>query len=83
MWKGEIMMQRQCAWCLRLMDSIGEPISSIPVPKMYEASHGICRVCGNLWLEAVLQDTEKQAVVQPVPVEVDTRGICQEKNTPL
>ncbi len=77
------MMQRQCAWCLRLMDSTGEPISSIPAPKMYEASHGICRVCCNLWLEAVLQDTEKQAVVQPVPVEVDTRGFCQGKRPPL
>ena len=63
-------MQRQCAWCLRLMDSIGEPISPIPVPKIYKASHGICRICGNLWLEQALQDTEpQQAVTRPLVLD--------------
>ncbi len=46
-------MVRQCAWCLRLIDSMGERTSLLPVPKMYEATHGICQVCGLLWLEAV------------------------------
>ena len=58
-------MQRQCAWCLRLMDSIGKPISSIPVPKIYKASHGMCKTCGDRWLEQALQDTEPQAVTRP------------------
>lgn len=46
-------MVRQCAWCLRLMNSRGEPTSALPLPKIYEASHGICKVCGILWLEAI------------------------------
>ena len=45
-------MVRQCAWCLRLINSVGERTSTLPVPKMYEASHGICQVCALLWLEA-------------------------------
>lgn len=69
--EGRIIVQRQCAWCLRLMNTTGERITSLPVPKIYEASHGMCRVCGILWLEQVLQDTEKQAAVQPLPVETD------------
>ena len=47
-------MMRQCAWCLRLMDSGGMRISSMPVPKIYAASHGMCQVCGALWLEDAL-----------------------------
>ena len=47
-------MVRQCAWCLRLMDSDGVRISSMPVPKIYSASHGMCQVCGALWLEDIL-----------------------------
>lgn len=47
-------MVRQCAWCLRLIDSAGERISQAPLPKLYEASHGICGVCGTLWMEQVL-----------------------------
>lgn len=62
-------MQRQCAWCLRLMDSIGEPISAIPVPKIYRASHGMCKACGNLWLEQVLQDTQPQSVARPLALD--------------
>jgi hypothetical protein len=59
-------MQRQCAWCLRLMDSIGEPISSIPVPKIHKASHGMCKTCGNLWLEQALQDKQSQIATSPL-----------------
>ena len=62
-------MQRQCAWCLRLMDSIGEPISSIPVPKTYTASHGMCKTCGNLWLEQALQDTQSQIATRPLVLD--------------
>ncbi len=62
-------MQRQCAWCLRLMDSIGEPISAIPVPKIYKASHGMCKICGNLWLEQALRDTQTQTVARPLALD--------------
>ncbi len=62
-------MQKQCAWCLRLMDSIGEPVSSIPVPKIRKASHGICKICGDLWLEKALQDTQPQAVTRPLVLD--------------
>ena len=33
--------------------SHGEHISPVPVPKIYEASHGMCQTCGNSWLAAV------------------------------
>lgn len=46
-------MVRQCAWCLRLIDEVGERTSAFPLPKIYEATHGICKVCGISWLEAV------------------------------
>ena len=64
-------MLRQCAWCLRLKDRVGEPTSSLPVAKIYEASHAICKACGNLWLEHVFPDTEKQAALQPLPIKAD------------
>ncbi len=51
--KGSENLVRQCAWCLRLMNSRGERTSALPVAKIYEATHGICRVCGILWLETV------------------------------
>jgi hypothetical protein len=47
-------MLRQCAWCLRLIDQVGERLSAQPLPKLYEASHGMCGVCGALWMEQVL-----------------------------
>jgi hypothetical protein len=37
------------------MDSGGVRISSLPVPKIYAASHGMCQVGGALWLEKVLE----------------------------
>ena len=46
-------MIRQCAWCLRLINNVGERTSVLPVPKIYEATHGICQICGTSWLEAV------------------------------
>ena len=44
-------MKRQCAWCLRLMNSAGEHLSPQPLPKLYDATHGICGVCGTRWME--------------------------------
>ena len=46
-------MLRQCAWCLRLIDLVGKRLSTQPLPKLYEASHGMCSVCGTLWMEQV------------------------------
>ncbi len=46
-------MVRQCAWCLRLINEVGERTSAFPIPKIYEATHGICKICGTSWLEAV------------------------------
>jgi hypothetical protein len=51
------------------MDSIGEPISSVPVPKIYKASHGMCKSCGDLWLEQALQDTQPQEVTRPLALD--------------
>lgn len=59
-------MTRQCAWCLRLMNQQGERISLQPVPKMYEATHGMCRVCGFIWLEHALHETGEQPALVPV-----------------
>jgi len=47
-------MVRQCAWCLRLIDDVGERVSPSPLPKLYEASHGMCGICGTRWMEQVL-----------------------------
>ncbi len=44
-------MKRQCAWCLRLMNNAGEHILPAPLPKLYDATHGICGVCGMRWIE--------------------------------
>lgn len=54
-------MQRQCAWCLCFMDHLGEPVSA-PQPKRYEVSHGMCSVCGSLWLEQVINSSDECVV---------------------
>lgn len=54
-------MIRQCAWCLRLIDGAGARISQQPLPKLYEASHGICSVCGWLWMDQVAGAAEPYA----------------------
>ncbi|QBD79706.1 hypothetical protein EPA93_28505 [Ktedonosporobacter rubrisoli] len=57
-------MLRQCAWCLRLIDGMGKRISNVPLPKLYEASHGMCNICGVLWMKQVLEEpleTEERA----------------------
>ncbi len=53
-------MVRQCAWCLRLMNGTGERVSLLPQPKLYEASHGMCSICGTQWMEQVLQEIASQ-----------------------
>ena len=62
-------MVRQCAWCLRLINSAGELISVMPLPKLYEASHGICSACGASWIEDVLVAENQQARNAPPPGE--------------
>lgn len=56
--KGCGRMVRQCAWCLYLIDSEGERISPTGLPKLYEATHGICSMCGIEWMEQVLATDE-------------------------
>jgi hypothetical protein len=46
-------MVKQCAWCLRLVDGKGEPTTLLPVPKIHDATHHICRACGLRWLDNV------------------------------
>jgi hypothetical protein len=48
-------MVRQCAWCLCLINTWGERVSLSPLPKLYEATHGICGICGIQWMEQVLE----------------------------
>jgi Ni,Fe-hydrogenase III large subunit len=48
-------MVRQCAWCLHLINNAGERLSPLPLPKLYEASHGICGICGVQWMEQVIE----------------------------
>jgi hypothetical protein len=46
----------------------------MPVPKTYDASHGMCTVCGDIWLEEVLQETEKQPVLLASSQMADMTG---------
>ncbi len=52
-------MKRQCAWCLRLINGAGEHLSPSSLPKLYDATHGMCNACGARWIEQVvgLQDS--------------------------
>ncbi|HTK06933.1 MAG TPA: hypothetical protein VL485_07185 [Ktedonobacteraceae bacterium] len=56
-------MVRQCAWCLRLIDADGGRISPAPLPKLYDATHGMCEICGALWIEQVLGCQSTQMVL--------------------
>jgi len=51
-------MKRQCAWCLRLMNNAGEHLSPAPLPKLYDATHGICGVCGKRWMEQAMSSQD-------------------------
>jgi len=55
---NEMALMRQCAWCLRLMNDDGERISQHPIPKQYNATHGMCCICGVLWLEQMAHDMD-------------------------
>ena len=62
-------MVRQCAWCLYLINSEGERISPTGLPKLYEATHGICSMCGIEWMEQVLwqsSDSENYGVFSEI-----------------
>ena len=64
-------MVRQCAWCLCLIDCSGERLSSSPLPKLYEASHGICSVCGMMWIARAIENyTEQGPTGQPEYTEL-------------
>jgi len=59
-------MVRQCAWCLYLINCTGERLSSSPLPKLYEASHGICSDCGMQWIARAIENyTAQSSVSQP------------------
>jgi hypothetical protein len=79
-------MIRQCAWCLRQIDSMGEPLSSEPLPKDYEATHGMCHECALQWLEAVLrnpcwlQSIEDTAVNEPDSGELSDHQIIHARS---
>jgi len=49
-----------------MMNNLGEPISLQPVPKLYEATHGMCCVCGMYWLEQAICEAEEQPVLVAV-----------------
>ena len=79
-----LVMKRQCAWCLRLIDELGLRLSSSPVPKTYDASHGMCKICADVWLEEVLQDTEKQPALLSRPARSDVTSFTDFwQKTPL
>jgi hypothetical protein len=61
-----MVMVRQCAWCLCLINSMGERISSSPLPKLYEASHGICSACGTAWLTQAIETSNIQKSIYPI-----------------
>ena len=69
--KGRTVMMRQCAWCLRLIDSVGERVSQRPLPKLYEASHGMCCICGARWMEEVMKPLGAQGLSHWEQNEVD------------
>lgn len=51
-------MIRQCAWCLYLLDAEGMRIAVLPLPSLYEATHGMCNVCGKLWIDQIQDSSE-------------------------
>ncbi len=75
-------MVRQCAWCLCLIDCAGERLSPSPLPKLYEASHGICSVCGKVWIARATenytgQGSEYQEQGQGSQPEYKEQGMSQ------
>lgn len=79
-------MVRQCAWCLRLINSQSEPISTFPLPKLYEATHGMCQSCGLLWMEAVEKQNEGNErqdgqTIAPLPAGQAEQAISHSEET--
>ena len=68
-------MVRQCAWCLRLINIVGERLSPHPIPNLYEATHGICTVCGALWLEQVMETEQLQTASVQLEEKVKTSSL--------
>jgi hypothetical protein len=62
-------MVRQCAWCLHLINNAGERLSPLPLPKLYEASHGICGICGVQWMEQVIEAEKPMGVLRRQEVD--------------
>ena len=58
------------------MNQQGERISLQPVPKIYEATHGMCLVCGIHWLEQALVDTGEQPALVPVLLAKELNYRC-------
>jgi hypothetical protein len=74
-------MVRQCAWCLRLIDGAGERLSPSPLPKLYEASHGICSVCGAVWIARAIEKEADQITVSQT--ESKEHNIPQREASPV
>ena len=70
-------MVRQCAWCLCLINSAGERVSPSPLPKLYEASHGICGICGTQWMEQVIEAEEARVTPHGQQIEqIESRSVA-------
>ncbi len=79
-------MVRQCAWCLRLINSQNEQISTFPLPKLYEATHGMCQSCGLLWMEAVEKQNEGNGrqegqAIEPLPTVSAEQALAHSEET--
>jgi uncharacterized protein YjiK len=58
------------------MNNAGERTSSLPVPKIYDATHGMCKECGALWLQEAQRETDKQPVLSTVANTADITYYC-------
>lgn len=83
-------MIRQCAWCLRLIDAQGGRVSVRPVPKVYEATHGMCIPCGEGWMEqfAQAQGIQANELWQEIPFSLIAQKpsfeyMLTERNKPI
>jgi hypothetical protein len=56
---------------LHLIDSAGEHISAHPLPKIYEATHGICFTCGLEWMEQLMETEKAQALLARLKEQIE------------
>lgn len=63
-------MLHQCAWCLCMLNGEGGRLSSSPQPKLYQASHGICNVCGAKWIEQAVALLSAQEISLNSPTSI-------------